>query len=288
MTKYDIKTNRFNIFTGTRAETIITDTGEDRRVVCGHVPSVLASIATIKDIDNVDRNNAKIPVDVVMDSLQPEPLVNMRMSEYDFYRIIMTSVFKAEFATHPKTENPLIIVSNMTTDKFKKGSEFQNCEDVIDEVADLLADFPDSERIFTYDGNCRSNPKKHVVKELRKYVDFYNGGCTNNKGHNPFFLSGFSEKLELYKPEEIVIVGLDFRDEVFYSAIAAREHDLCPQVTVIPEMCLPHRSTMESVSTGYSHVKKHLETVLGVNTINNTAYAIASKASGSGLTIHLE
>ncbi len=269
MNKYEIKTEKFNIFTGTRAEAIVADLGTKGRVVCGHMAYVLPALATLKDLDLVDYRYKDVPLNVVLDALRPE-LPNSKFISKQFFQKVLSDMYGVNVAYRPVTPDPTILVLGMDDaghwetpleKELHEDTAFMDDDsNVLPGIEDLLLEYPDALKVAVYNGSRSANPAGGVNKRIIPYIDSY----VNCKGHNAFFNSYLQEMIENEGSlGEIVIVGGSLSDQVLYTAIGAKDLDYSQKVTVIPDCCYDGQPKLDSVPKNI--LKRHIKDVLGVS-----------------------
>jgi len=292
MSEYKIKTDKFNIFTGTRAEAIVADLGDNRRVVAGTIPFVMPAIATLKDLDIVNPGNKDIPIDVVVDSLQPSSVLQQQFTPEQLFYGMLSAFYGIEIRDNPKTRDPTIIVVDMVEEPQKIEKGLGAVGRYSKDIAQLLFNYTNAAAVFTYSGNVSATPKNRIMKPLRDFIENSSKGeihCINTRGHNPFFNTYLTEMLEDLGREEIVVVGKQLDDKVFYTAINAKDLGYRPEITLLPEYIVPQLEFGRQItekSTGLELLVKHFTGVLGIGTRYDPA--LATKSRNSGVTIYLE
>lgn len=277
MGNYVIKTEKHNIFKGTRAEAIMQDLGTKKRVVCGKLSFVLPALSTIKDIDFVYPANKNVDVAVVMDTLEPGYMLQQMKTEEEFYYDFLQHM-GVSVGGHPGA-NSAIIVMNMTKDYFKTRKKFNDEKEFF--VPGLQRFLRNSEqpKIFVCGGDTKANPEAEILTELKPYADM----IFNSKGHNAFFNSYLEEALEDLGVNEVVLVGADLADEGFYTTIGAVDLDKKPRIKILPQYWLSSADKINR-KRGENILKRHFEDILKVGVVYDPGYF----EPGRGITIYLE
>lgn len=238
MSEYKIKTDKFNIFTGTRAEAIVDDLGSNKRVVCGAIPFVLPAVATLRDLDIVNPANKDAPIEVILDSLQPAAALQQYFTPDEFFYGVLNAFYGVTIEDKPKTTDPTILVVDMIDgmEKIQKG--FKAKERLANNIADLLNQYSKADIVFVYSGAAESAPEKRLFPCLRKFARQTRTHLMNSKVHNPFFDSYLEEMVEDLGNKEVVVVGAELQDKVFYTAVNALDVAYKPNITVLPQYVL--------------------------------------------------
>lgn len=270
MVSYNINTKKYNIFTGTRAEAITKDIGTKERTIVGILTYVLPATATLKDIDRTFDTKAKIRID--MNDIAPDEILRLQMSQKKVYLELLKKLYNVRVSTLPVTDDPLIIVMNATTEFTQNFRDQYSATD----LPQLLRSFADSPKVFTYSGNCVANPKDKIVRGIKRYAD----RIWNCKNHSAFFDPCFTELVEDEEPNEIVLVGGDLADQLFYTAIDAVDLDSKPMVTVLKDRVMCSKTEQATVK---NTITEHLEQILDAELISDSGlYSLG------GLTVYLK
>jgi hypothetical protein len=289
MSQYRIKTDKFNIFTGTRAEAIVADLGDNRRIVTGAIPFVLPAVATLRDLDIVNPGNKDIPIEVVVDSLQPAAILQQGFTPDQLFYGMLNAFYGVDVQDQPKTRDPAIVVVDMVDEPKKIEKGFRAVDRYSRGIAELLAAYGNAAVVFAYSGNVSAAPEKRMMSPLKRAAKSKKAHCVNTKGHNPFFNTHLAEMLEDLGREEIVIVGKQLEDRVFYTAINAKDLDYKPEITVLPEYIVPELEFGRPVAertTGSEILAKHFKETLGARTKYDAM--LARRSRDSGVTVYLE
>jgi hypothetical protein len=261
--RYEIKTEKFNIFSGTRAEAIVSDLGTRSRTACGYLGYVLPALATMRDLDNVSEENKSAHISVAMNTLTPRAFLDERFTEEALLKRVLTDVYGIRLGW-PRTNDPTILGLNI--DKAEQST--------VGKLVELTDTYKDSQNIFVYQDKAVADPALLLPKKLRHKDNAY---C-NAKGHNAFFNSFLEEILQDCGTRELVIIGEKAADQVFYTAISTV--DIKPKPTVI----LPEFTAGRVTRQGSEILADHFRHVLSVEP--TTCWEHAS--TGRGITIYLE
>ncbi|UCD04131.1 MAG: hypothetical protein JSW73_00590 [Candidatus Woesearchaeota archaeon] len=276
MSSYTIKTDKYNIFKGTRAESIMYDLGTRERVVCGSINHVLPALSTMKDLDFIDPSNKDVSVKVVMNSLKPSDLLEERKTEESFIYDFLQSM--GARINNPVSRDYTTIVMNMTTNYFGPGKKFCDEKDFFVPNLQRFLSRNEGPNIFIYQGDVKANPKEEIIPRLRPYVDM----IFNNKGHNAFFNSQLEEAIEDLSTKELAIIGADLADEGFYTIMSALDLDAKPSVNILQDYWLSSADKTERKKVE-DILKTHFRDKIGVEVIYDPGYSIPN-----GITIYLE
>ncbi len=276
MGSYIINTDKNNIFYRTRAEAIMRHLGTHKRKVCGYLDNVLPSISTMRDLDHVDIQNKEVLVEIIMDSLQPEAFLQQRLTEQAFYIGTLRNLFNVKFRDYLEGDNTTFVVMHPTENVFSGELGEQQ---VLEKLNGLFSQYRDAAKIFVH-SNAIVDFESKVPRYLRSYADEY---CYA-PGHNAFFNSALEAMIDQFGTKELVFVGGDLADQVFYTAMNAVDLDSKPSVKIMKRYVASSadNSTMKSVR---SILREHFTNTLSMQPINDPYLAMQER--GKGISIQL-
>ena len=276
------------MFTGTRAEAIVADLGENKRIACGMVPFVLPAAATLRDLDVVNPANKNIPLEIILDSLEPSIVLQKSFAPDEFFYGALQGFYGVNIEDKPKTETPTILVVDMAENgKVEKG--FTAKKRLAERISDLLNEYKKADFIFIYNGAASSKPEQRLMNPLRKHAK--KAHMINSKAHNPFFNTYLEEMVEDLGNDEIVVVGSELQDKVFYTTLNAKDIDYGPEITVLPDYIMGAMDFGRPVTkrqSGLALLDEHFKEVLGAKTRYDARLAAESRKNRQGVVIYLD
>lgn len=276
MTSYIIDTEKHNIFYKTRAEAIMRSLGTRKRTVCGYLDNVLPALSTMRDLDHIDSQNKGIAVEVIMDSLKPDAFLDQRLTEQAFYLATLRTVFDVEFRDYLDGENTTFVVMHPTSRTFSGSLAEQR---VLERLPGLFSQYRDATRIFVHD-NAVVDYEREIPRSLRSFADMY---CYA-PGHSAFFNSSLEEMLKQCDTKELVIVGADLADQVFYTAMNALDLDSKPSVKIIGRYVASSADNTERKSAR-SILRDHITNTLKMRAINDPSLAQYERSKGISIRL---
>jgi hypothetical protein len=258
MGRYMIKTDKYNIFTGTRAEEIITDVGMGERIIEGELKYVLPALATLKDIDI--KYNEETINEVELNGLISHTIINLKKKKRDLYFHLLNKYYKINISEKPLTKNPLIIANNLI-----KNYEDYYEDELIGEIDGFLGEYKNSVKVFTRLGECILNPLEEIINKLKCHTNV----VWDNNNYSAFFNPSFTELIEDNDPEEIVFIGGDLADQIFYSSIGAKDLDSKPIITILKDKVICSNNIIYSVK---DLIIEHIKYVLNSDLIYNPSF----------------